>query len=319
MSEKDTRSVFSRLGFGLFFFMLISQVVSTVLSIVIPIFIPSFFEQSWANWIISYAPLYFIAFPAMCAIWKTVPNKPYAPMITPKKLSVAEIIMIVCPCFTIVIIFNLLSTVLTKLIGNLKGSDVANPLEQMLSGSGIWISAFILIIVAPIMEEIIFRGFLYKKLIPYGSKVYILFSAATFAMFHGNLNQMFYAFLLGIIFAYVMQVTQSIKYSIILHMIINAMGSGISNIISQSENEMALDIYGMFLIAVLIIGIVIIVKWLLNRKQNMANLKKEPGIEKIENPKSIFLNAGMICYTLIIVLLVVLTLMMTTASSATPV
>lgn len=82
-----------------------------------------------------------------------------------------------------------------------------------------------LIVVAPICEEIIMRGFFHNKL-----KNYIPFVAAAiisgfcFGVLHLNLNQFCYAWVLGIIFAYVNRASGSIYTSIIIHMVVNAIG-----------------------------------------------------------------------------------------------
>lgn len=70
----------------------------------------------------------------------------------------------------------------------------------------------------PIVEELIFRKALIDKTAKYGYGPAILLSALTFGIFHGNFSQLFYAFGLGILFAYVYCYTGKVRYSIFMHM-----------------------------------------------------------------------------------------------------
>ena len=75
-------------------------------------------------------------------------------------------------------------------------------------------------IVAPIAEELIFRGFLQRSLMPYGKKFAIFASALLFGLFHGNLIQTPYAFLVGLVLGYT-AAEYSIWWAVVLHMVNN--------------------------------------------------------------------------------------------------
>ena len=77
-------------------------------------------------------------------------------------------------------------------------------------------------IVAPLVEEMIFRWLLYLRLRDRLSVwPSILISSLVFGIYHGNLSQAIYAFLLGAAFAYSIEATGSIWSSAILHMSAN--------------------------------------------------------------------------------------------------
>ena len=73
---------------------------------------------------------------------------------------------------------------------------------------------------APIAEELLFRGFLQRSLQPFGKKFAIFGAALLFGMFHGNLIQTPYAFLVGLVLGYT-AAEYSIWWAILLHMINN--------------------------------------------------------------------------------------------------
>lgn len=75
-------------------------------------------------------------------------------------------------------------------------------------------------LLAPISEEILFRGVVQKSLRNFGRNFAIFGSAFTFGMFHGNLMQAPFAFLVGLVLGYVAD-TYSIGWCMLLHMINN--------------------------------------------------------------------------------------------------
>lgn len=73
---------------------------------------------------------------------------------------------------------------------------------------------------APIAEELLFRGFIQRTLQPFGKKFAIFGAALLFGMFHGNLIQTPYAFLVGLVLGYT-AAEYSIWWAIALHMLNN--------------------------------------------------------------------------------------------------
>ena len=73
---------------------------------------------------------------------------------------------------------------------------------------------------APIMEEIIFRGLVLRHLEPWGKNFAIVMSAFLFGIFHGNVVQIPYAFLVGLVLGYV-TIEHNILWAMVLHMINN--------------------------------------------------------------------------------------------------
>ena len=89
-----------------------------------------------------------------------------------------------------------------------------------------YLFAFTTAIVAPITEELFFRGFLFKGLREkYGWVNALMFSSIIFALFHGQLATLLPTFLLGALFAYMYQRTESVYPGMVLHFAVNAMGA----------------------------------------------------------------------------------------------
>lgn len=75
-------------------------------------------------------------------------------------------------------------------------------------------------LLAPVAEELVFRGYVQKSLEPFGKKLAIFGSALFFGMYHGNLSQAIFAFFVGLLLGYVAS-EYSIAWAMALHMLNN--------------------------------------------------------------------------------------------------
>ena len=133
--------------------------------------------------------------------------------------------------YSLLIITNLIGTLITTMIGILKGSPIINPVEEIALNMDLPFLILFTVIGAPIFEELFFRKFLVDRTAQYGEGVSVVISGLMFGMFHGNLSQFPYAFALGAFFAYIYIRTGKIGYTILMHAVINFVGSIIGSLI----------------------------------------------------------------------------------------
>lgn len=86
------------------------------------------------------------------------------------------------------------------------------------------IEALVAVAILPaIIEEFLFRGMIYRGIANKSNKqIAIIISALLFALLHMNFNQMCYAFVMGLAFAFIIYLTDNLTVSILLHMLFNA-------------------------------------------------------------------------------------------------
>ncbi|MDR1003290.1 MAG: CPBP family intramembrane metalloprotease [Oscillospiraceae bacterium] len=82
--------------------------------------------------------------------------------------------------------------------------------------------AIMLCVIAPITEEIMFRGAILMGLRRYGLAFAMIVSSLMFGLIHGNLQQIPFAMGIGVVLAYVAVKTGSLRVCILLHFINNA-------------------------------------------------------------------------------------------------
>ncbi|MBM4056294.1 MAG: CPBP family intramembrane metalloprotease [Planctomycetes bacterium] len=105
--------------------------------------------------------------------------------------------------------------------------DMQDVVQWVLDEDSVMVLACLIffgIIVAPTMEEIIFRGFLVPALKNYfGVRYAIFISAAVFAAIHMDAFAFLQIFILGILLGYLYEKTQSLATSIVVHILHNSL------------------------------------------------------------------------------------------------
>ena len=204
---------------------------------------------------------------------------------------------------TLMWIGNIIGLAITTILSSTIQNNIANPVQELINSTDIWLNLLLISIIGPIFEEIFFRKFLIDRTVKYGARVSIILSAVLFAFFHGNLNQFFYALLMGGFFAYVYIKTGKITYTIILHIIVNFMGSVVSLIFSNSVMNIQTSItlidatiiiaYFLILLLSIILGIYGLTKF---KKAKFNGIKTKINLK---NPfKTVYLNYGMVLFLL---------------------
>ena len=92
---------------------------------------------------------------------------------------------------------------------------------NVIENNGLLASLFMIALVPAVFEEIVYRGMFYNEYSKETPLQAIFLSAFLFGIIHLNLNQFAYAFAVGIIFALIIEATDSILSTMIIHFIIN--------------------------------------------------------------------------------------------------
>lgn len=80
-------------------------------------------------------------------------------------------------------------------------------------------------VASPFMEELVFRRCLLDRLGAFGERTALVVSSLAFGLFHGNVNQLCYGFLIGLVLGYVYLRTGRLRYSAMVHVTINTLSS----------------------------------------------------------------------------------------------
>lgn len=214
---KQTRRDFSRIGASLCLMVVIWYALATVLEGALYAAVGGKGEApNWVTYVVSGVPLYLIAMPiAVMLMGKST-------VIETRKFDMKPglFFKLLLMCLPMMWAGSVFGSMLSMVLSNGEATDRVADLAMQ---TNIWNVVF-LVIVGPIFEEWLFRKQLIDHTRKYGEKTAILLSGLAFGLFHMNLFQFFYAFLLGLMFGYVYTRTSKLRYSTAMHMIINFNG-----------------------------------------------------------------------------------------------
>lgn len=305
-AEKKT---FSRIGFSLFFlviFTVLFQIIIVSIIKIIALESPKTYSQELADAVLSIVPMYLMAFPCTLLLLRKVASNP----IEKRGMGAGRFFRVFVICMGIMVVGGLVGHGLADLFGRIFKTQSVNFLEELILESSIMWRLLIFVVAAPLAEEFLFRKVLIEKVIKYGEGTAILLSALFFALLHGNLYQFFYAFGLGAVFAYVYIKTGKLRYPVILHMIINFLGSIVApamiNLADSGELQY-LALAGMFNFAFSAVVIAGIVLFFIDVKK----ISLEKGVCILPKGKrfsTTLLNAGTISYLVLSICIIALSI-----------
>lgn len=214
---KQARRDFSRIGASLCLMVVVWYALATVLEGALYAAVGGKGETpNWVTYVGSGVPLYLIAMPiAVVLMGKST-------VIETRKFDMKPglFFKLLLMCLPMMWAGSVFGSMLSMVLSNGEATDRVADLAMQ---TNIWNVVF-LVIVGPIFEEWLFRKQLIDHTRKYGEKTAILLSGLAFGLFHMNLFQFFYAFLLGLMFGYVYTRTSKLRYSTAMHMIINFNG-----------------------------------------------------------------------------------------------
>ena len=224
------------------------------------------------------------------------------------------------------LIASLITNIATSVIENLLHFESNKPSFDFGDGAGGFLVGFIaLCLFAPFFEEVIFRSAVYRHTEIMGQGFAIIFSAAMFALMHGNLDQLLYTFVMGLGLAYIFAKTRSLPITILLHFLTNFTSVFFTNIIGSTGSDTdkllsefsrgnlaviipsalySLIIYGL-MIAGIVLGIIELVHAIKRGQRLMGSIFPISGVKKAV----VFLTAPI---TLITIIIMVALLIVTT-------
>lgn len=217
----SAKKVFSRIGIALCAVILAVYVTQNLLVIVLKaIGQYDLLKTSTGMWLATFVPQYCIAVPIGLLVMKKAPSSP----LEKHEITIGQLFSYLCIAFFLMNTGNYIGTFLSFYLS--KGTA-----ENALSGYAMDtnpLKIVVMVILAPLLEEYIFRKQIIDKTAKYGEKTAVIFSGLLFGLFHTNMFQFFYAFFVGMLFSYVYLRTGRLIYTVILHGVINFCGSVIA-------------------------------------------------------------------------------------------
>lgn len=184
-----------------------------------------------------------VSFPLVLLLTHNMPKA----NIEKKRLGFGRFLLCVLIMYGLVLAGALIGMIFQFALTTPFGNKESSELVDLLMNSNSLLRVFMVGILAPIFEELIFRKVLIDHVAPKGELVAILASGIMFGLFHGNFQQCFFAAFIGCLFAYIYLKTGRVIYTILLHMFLNTVTSGITveliKWVYKAAESIGIDLY----------------------------------------------------------------------------
>ena len=183
---------------------------------------------------------YAVSLPAAFRLCKGMPPMPFCKELPRARTFVRWAVI----GFALMWIGSLIGSAVTDLVGLVTGRAPAPIVDDMVNAMPLAVNIVCVCLLGPLCEELLFRGLVAGRLARYGQAPGAFVSALLFALYHANLEQFFYAFLLGLLLAYVYYRTGLLRVSVALHMVLNFFGAVVSLLLPDcAASDMALGAF----------------------------------------------------------------------------
>lgn len=213
-------------------------------------------------------------------------------------------------CYLANMLFSLIVSYIVLMINNsgisVPGSDLS--IKSPSLAALIFQFAYT-IIVAPIIEEFIYRGIILGVLSKYSKWGSIIISSLAFGLMHGNIEQAISAFAMGLIYGAVAVKNGSIIPTIIIHSL-NNLFAGFTNFATVMKIPHYETIYSAIVIIISLIGLYVLCTKLkdLSLRSKISSLSTERTAAK-----NMLLNPMIMLYFAFLIFLMVYTIVMANA------
>jgi len=210
------------------------------------------FDSPWTAVLVKYLFVIGGAYPLIALLLCRIPKFKGRP----QPLSLAAFLLCLIAAMGTGNVFNLLGNLVNAFFSAFNGRTIEemNPAAEMMmdmTPSMVIYACFL----GPFMAELLFRGMILKRARRFGDRTAVAFAAVLFGLMHGNLLQFFYAAAIGLILGYVAVRTNSIRYTILMHMAINSFSTVMvagQELVAAALGDLAAVPYSMAFLAFLV-------------------------------------------------------------------
>lgn len=250
----------SRMGWALFMMALVTNAAQILAMLVIDALVPSFEQSDWYSVSLVAIGFYMFGLPVFLLMTRSLPEDGRLERAGLERGDIGRLYLM---CMFMGYVFSVVGVIISEIVPVFTGVETVNPVETLAETSGMVPMIIISGICSPIIEEIVFRGVLLRRALAWGEKAAVWFTAITFGLLHMNLYQMFYAIAIGVILGHVAVKTGGIKYTVILHIMVNMTSSVVMPVLLYLGDESG-SYAGLLMVLMLIWGGVF---WFKGRKE----------------------------------------------------
>ena len=180
-----------------------------------------------------FVPMYCVALPLVALFFLLSKRYP----LEKKPQSVPKLLQCICIAYLFIMAGNMIGAFI-KIFMLAFGLDSGTGATEIIVNGNTLYSIVFSVVLAPVVEEFVFRKLIIDRTHVYGGRVAVIVSALMFGLFHGNFTQMFGAFAVGLLLGYVYLKTGKIVYTMIIHAAVNLVANLVSIVLRLMRSEM---------------------------------------------------------------------------------
>ena len=211
----------SNLSIGIGAIWFFNQLFQVIVLVLLKILFPTYAFSYVSLLLISSVILYGVAMPLSMVFFKECDVH----RVEKRKMDAGLLIGVIFLNIALMYVGGVMGSLVDEMTLHLIGESTGNPLGETVSSIPLWAVFLIVVVAAPIFEEIIYRRVVIDRLRRYGDGTAIVVSGLVFGLIHGNFNQFFYATFIGMVLAAVYLCTGRLRITIFMHMSVNFVGS----------------------------------------------------------------------------------------------
>ena len=242
IAEKSAKRKFSRIWLSLFLYIAIAYLVSLSIEILIIILAPteealiSIYSNPFVSAALGVLPMYLVGLPILFLTLRGMETRKRKPI----NISAKEFFALFLVSVALMQFGAYISQVLSGAYSAAFGYEIQNSTSEIIESWPLWLVFSLAVIIGPLVEEFIFRRLFIDRLSIFGDKTAIIVSSVAFSLHHGNLFQFFSSALFGLVLGYIYVKTNKLRFSFLMHALINFLGSIIPISLTPLLDELTL-------------------------------------------------------------------------------
>ena len=233
----------------------------------------------------------------LLVFWLVIRTIPKSPWKT-ESMSFRCLVQIFVMMYAVASVMNVIGAGISH-VSPAGGTEQLDMIGKIVT-SGLLTGVLMTVVLAPIVEELVFRKLMLDRIRNYGEKTAIVFSALCFGLFHGNLTQFLYAFAVGLFLGYVYCRTGKIHITMIMHALLNGLSSMlllVAPLLQKGVGELAILLLVLAIVVMLIGGVVQLVRHLKSRDLHLDD-SMEACLSRTQVLKTVYLNPCVLMFVL---------------------
>jgi membrane protease YdiL (CAAX protease family) len=260
------------------------------------------------NYLLVYLLMYTLGMGVPMVLTSLIAKRRMNPFSASEHVSPSTVGLSLSAGMAMCVIANYVASILAYLLQSAGIQSPPMPTLQLNTPLSLGLNLLVFAVAPALLEEMVFRGYVLKTLRRYGDGLAVVITSLLFGLMHGNVLQIPFAFIVGLVLGYLVVQTNNIWLAVGLHFLNNAM-SVLLEYAGFSFEETELNRLNVLVFAsIAIVGLSAIIALTARRSKVTSAISDcRSPLTKSERASTIFTTPGFLIAVIIFVLLTAIT------------